>query len=206
MSKTQDDGGSPGRFIVGVLLGVATTAMYVKFDEKLPGFLQLGSKVNSAAIVTTAEADLFNPKAAHDVRRRALSVALSQQPDVILEIDQQLDGALLEEYLRREAVRRAKQKKQLMGTYDTALKQNAVRRRLEARWGTTDTESLKRAMLLGDVNDDAFLIAYLKQRFPKALPERITDLVLTVYDHEFRPNRVAANADAQTKQDAVSSR
>ena len=89
----------------------------------IPDVVQLPGKITEAAVVTTAEIDLYDPRAAPEVRRRALAVVMSQNPELFVEIDHKLGGRLMEETLRREAVRETKLLKHQMSAYDIRYRQ-----------------------------------------------------------------------------------
>jgi len=189
------------KFVGGMLLGMGFAYLYVRFDYSLPSVLQLGSKISSEAVVTTAEIDLYDPKAPPDVRHRALAVVISQKPELFVEIDEAIGNQFFEEILRRKAVRKAKLLKHRLRTYDIALERPALRRHQEKRFGVKDTKSLKHIMFINDIRNDEFLFAYLSRHFPGASGHQLADLVLNVYQNGLKgPNATAAadaNPDAQ---------
>lgn len=192
-----DDSPSIMRFLGGVGLGVVMTYVYVRYAWAMPEVAQLPGKITEAAVVTTAAMDLFSPEASEDVRRRAFSVVMSQKAEEFVEIDRELDSPLLEEVLRREAVRQTKLIKHQMPAYDVALEQPSLREALERKHGRTDdNEELKRRMLLSAIHEEEFAAWYIRTRFPHLTPDKTVDLVLGVYQNELRPVRqLAAEAE-----------
>ena len=55
------ESGSVGKFVAGMLAGVALTGLYVRFGYKLPGILGLGKKLSANAIVSTAVTPVTAP-------------------------------------------------------------------------------------------------------------------------------------------------
>ncbi|MEO2035142.1 MAG: hypothetical protein ABGZ35_23940 [Planctomycetaceae bacterium] len=195
MAMTPDAGDSPSimKFIGGVLFGVLTTFVYVRYAWTMPEVVQLPAMMTEAAIVTTAEMDLFHPNVSDEVRRRAFSVVMSQKADEFVAIDRELGSPLMEDVLRREAVRESKLLKHQMSAYQAAVDKPALRQALERKHGSTDDDQeLKRRMLLSAIHDDEFTSWYLRTRFPQLTQRQWVDLVLNVYQHELRPEtRVA---------------
>ncbi len=170
------------RFVGGVVLGAAMTFAWVRYSWQMPQVMQLPGKITEAAVVSTAQVDLFRPDASDDTRLRALAAVIGQQPYEFAKMDQELGGQIMEEVLRREAVRRARLLKQQFAAYDVALDQPALRRMLERKHGHTgDRTRLRRRMLAAEIRDDAFLSWYLTTRCAATrLPHQV-DLVLDVY-------------------------
>ena len=188
------------RFLGGVVLGVIMTFAYVRYAWAMPDVAKIPGKITEAAIVSTAEIDLFNPNSSDDVRRRALSVVMSQTPDRFVEIDRQLGDPLLEEVLRREAVRKSRRLKHRMSAFDMALDKPALRMAMERKHGRVeDDEELKRRMLLSAIDDDDFVSWYLRTRFPNLNPDARINLVLNVYENELRSDSRVAEARQSTR-------
>jgi len=193
MSQGADDSPSITRFMVGVLFGVFMTFAYTRYAWKMPEVVQLPAKITEAAISTTAAVDLFSPTAADDVRQRAFTVMMSQQADDFAAIDKELGSPLMEEVLRREAVRESKLLKHQMSAYQVALDQPALRKTLERKHGRTgDDEELKRRMLLSAIREEGFTNWYLQKRFPNLTPDETIDIVLNVYQNELRSRQHVA--------------
>ena len=180
------DSGSIGKFLVGMLAGVALTGLYVRFGYKLPGILGLGKKLSENAIVTTAEIDLYDHEQAEDVRKRALAVVIGQRPELFMELDASGGNRIYEEVLRRKAVREAKLLKGRLTAYDAALSKPALRRHFEKKHRVSGTETLKRSMLKSDLRDEDYLYGYLTRRFPDASLDQLADIVLGVYQNGLR--------------------
>lgn len=190
-----DDSPSIMKFVGGVLLGVLMTYVYVRYAWAMPEVAQLPGKITEAAVVTTAEMDLFSPTAADDVRLRAFSVVMSQKAEEYAQIDREMGSPLLEEVLRREAVREAKLLKHQMTAYDAAMVRPSLRQALERKHGrTADDEELKRRMLLAALRDEEFTCWYVETRFPQLTQGAWVDLILDVYRNELRPTEQLAEA------------
>lgn len=202
MSANTDDSPSVMRFIGGVFFGVVMTLGYVRYAWTMPDVAQLPGKITEAAVVTTAEIDLYDPRAAPEVRRRALAVVMSQNPELFVEIDHELGGRLMEETLRREALRETKLLKHQMSAYDIAIDKPALREALERKHGSTsDDEELKRRMLLSALRDEDFSCWYIRTRFPLLQPSDWVDLVLNVYENELRSSPTAERTEVAVESD-----
>lgn len=195
MSKSEDGGSGIWRFVGGMLFGVILTAGYVKYAFELPAIFTLGDKIAEATIVTTAEIDLYDLNKPMDVRMRALSVVLGQQPDKIIELDQQFNHLLLNELYRRKAERQAKHLKHTYDAYDKVFEHEALVKTYERKFRTTDPDALKQCMLLDQLTKEDFLNAYLRENYPDVTAEKTLQLILGVYQHNFQNagNSVQAN-------------
>lgn len=174
------------KFVFGLMVGVALSWAYVRFAFTLPGILGWTGKVSSEAIVITAEAQLYDPQATVDVRKRALAVIVGQKPNLFLEIDAALDNRFYEEALRRKAVRKAQLIRSETSGYDVALSKLALRAHLERKHSAQDADTLKRQMLIARIRDDEFLNGYLTRRFPDLNSDQLAATVLGVYQNELR--------------------
>ena len=188
------------RFLGGVLLGVIMTFVYVRYSWAMPDVVKIPGKITEAAIVTTAAMDLFSPQASDEVRQRAFSVVMSQQAVEFVAIDAELGSPLLEEILRREAVRETKLLKHQISAYDAVMDKPALRKAMERKHGATDDdEELKRRMLLSAIDDEEFASWYIRTHFPHLTPNDRIDLVLNVYENELRSNSQIASEIQQSR-------
>ena len=201
MSQTDDGGSGIWRFIGGMLFGVILTAGYVKYAFELPAIFTLGDKIAEATIVTTAEVDLYDLNKPMDVRLRALSVVLGQQPEKIIELDQQFDHLLMNELYRRKAERQAKHLKHTYDAYDKVFEHEALLQTYERKFGTREPQALKQYMLLELLTEEEFLNAYLQKNYPESTSEQSVQRILTIYQHQF--NDAAGDNNAATKQIAI---
>ena len=179
------------KYVGAVVFGIAITYAYVHFGYEPPPALQIAGKAKSEAIVATAEFDLYSPVADDNMRQRAMAVVLGQQPELLIELNQELDNQILFELLRRKALRKAKQLKQEMSAYDKALDQPALRARLEAKYNVADTHRLKHSMMLAAIKDTPFLYWYLKNQFPVSTEDGFVEIVMASYQNEMRRPKMA---------------
>ncbi len=77
MSANTDESPSVMRFIGGVFFGVVMTLGYVRYGWTMPDFVRLPGKITEAAVVTTAQIDLYSRQGVPEFRRRALAVVMS---------------------------------------------------------------------------------------------------------------------------------
>lgn len=179
------------KYFGAVVFGITITYAYVHFGYQPPVAFQLAGKATSEAIVTTAEVDLYNPSAEDSIRQRAMAVVLGQQPELLIELNQELDNQILFELLRRKALRKAKVLKQEMSAYEKALSHPALRARLETKYNVTDTVSLKRSMMLAAIKDAPFLYWYLNRQFPNSTENGFVEIVMASYKNEMRRSTIA---------------
>ncbi|QDT63536.1 hypothetical protein [Calycomorphotria hydatis] len=185
MAANDSDGFSWMQFFLGLAVGVGLTFGYVRYGWELPAILQLPGKVGDAAVLTTADMDLYDFDQSLEVRQRALAVVLGRQPDLLMELDEQFEHQMLNELLRRKALRKAQILKQKFDAYDKGLEQPKIRQILERKYREQDTLALKQRMLHADIRDDEFLWRYLEEKFPEQGYEERLETVLTVYQHRF---------------------
>ncbi|MFK7819768.1 MAG: hypothetical protein AB8G99_13695 [Planctomycetaceae bacterium] len=181
-----------GKLILGVLIGVGITYAYVRFGYKPPAVVQLAANVTDKAVSATATETLYSPSATVQERTRALAVYLGKEPEELIDINQSLNGRIMNEALRRKALKQAKVLKQQFSAYDVALKQSSLRRRLEQKYGETNKNVLKRRMLADAIREEEFLCWYLKNTTLELTDESLVNVVLRSYQNELRPSRIAA--------------
>lgn len=180
-----------GKLIVGVLIGMGLSYAYVRFGYKPPAVVQIAENVTDSAIASTATMTLYSPSVTDAERRRALALYLSKEPETLIDIDRAMNGAVMQEVLRRKALRQAKVMKHQMSAYDVALQKPAIRRSLERKHGATDLHELKHRMLAAAIKREEFLYWYLKQVCLSQADQNLVNVVLGAYQNELRPGRIA---------------
>jgi hypothetical protein len=189
-----DGGSSYWKFVVGVAVGVLLTSAYIKSAFELPAFLRAGEEITATAVKVTATETLYDPDASRKQRRRALAVYLAHEHKTFLEIDEQLNDAVLEAVLHRKALVSAEQLRLSFGGYDQMLAQPRLRERAVQRHGRGTDEELKHRILLQDLREDEFLWWYLSRRYPDATPSQRADLILNLPEHRLRAPDAATRA------------
>lgn len=185
------------RFLIGVGVGIAITWGYVRFGFELPGIADLPGQVMSGAISMTADADLENWELPLEARQRAAAVVFAQNPDRLIEIDNALDHAVLNELWRKKAVRRAQILNSTCTGYDKVLAQPALRDRHERKFNTADPDFIKARLLAQDIRDDGFLQGYLVRFWPDDSPAERAARVQSVAEHQLRPQPAQRVADSE---------
>ena len=94
-----------GKFLVGLVVGVVATFVYIRFGVELPGAAGVGQRITTEAIVKTAEFEFHNTANDPIVRRRALAVILANRPDEFLQIDAEIGNQFFDAYLRQSKVK-----------------------------------------------------------------------------------------------------
>lgn len=188
------DTGSLTKFILGVGVGVALVSAYVRFGYKPPAVLQIADTVTSEAAVAAAELSLYSPDADPDARRRALAVVLGKKPELVVQVNEELNDRILADVLRRRAMRRATQLRLQSAGYEKALAQPALRERLETRYGATEPAALKRRMLATAIRKDKFLTWYLRNYTAERSDENFANVVLQSDQTQLQPERIGNRA------------
>lgn len=187
----QEESSSFQKFVVGLTIGVAVSYAYVRLGYKPPAIVQMAESVTSEAVIVAAETSLYSPTAGDVERKRAMAVVLSEQPELLIEINNELGDAVLTELLRRKALRKAKILKQQASSYDVALSKPALRKRLVQRYGNAEDAILKQRILAAAIRDDVFLVWYLRQHTPAETDQHFVDVVMDSYKNELRIDRLA---------------
>ncbi len=197
MTSSDSDVFSLGKFLGGLAVGVVLTYAYTRYRWEMPAVVQLPATVTSSVISATADSDLYNWDLPFEVRQRAAAIILGQNPDRFVELDNATDHVLMYEMQRQRAVRLAMIAKQKFSAYQVALDKPALRERLERKYGTTESEQLKRQMLADDIAGDAILTGYLRDRFPDVSRDKRVDLILNVGQNGLipPPRQVATEVD-----------
>ena len=186
-------GPSIGRFLVGLLVGVATTGGFVKWGWEKPAIMETPELFAASVMAATASTDLYDLSQPLDVRLRALQVVAGQRPDEIVKLDRdELGYALLDAFYRRKARANARRLRLQWTAFDVGLKQPNLRDGLERQYGVSDDLALKRAMLWRAFTEDDFLSRYVASQHGSVTPETL----LPVLEEASRRPQVAAASNA----------
>ena len=129
-------GPSVGRFLAGLLVGVATTGGFVKWGREKPTIMETPELLAASVIAATASTDLYDLSQPLDVRLRALLVIAGQRPDEIVTLDrEELGHAPLDASYRRNARTNARRLRLQWTVFDAGLKQPNLRGVLERQDG-----------------------------------------------------------------------
>lgn len=150
------------KFILGVVFGAVMSFVYVNYNVELPGYLQLPEMLRGNLISTTTEATLYDLDADEAARQRALEVYFDNRARDAAKVDAAFGFPFLAALHRERASRMARQLAMAWGAFDEALAKDALRQTLEAKYGTRDTDALKRAMLMDALARKPFLKRWLE--------------------------------------------
>ena len=150
-----------GKFILGALFGMAMSYAYVWYDVRLPDWVELPDLVKRNLATAVVDDRLYDLEASSSQRRRALEVYFTNQGPRAAKLDAQLGHPFLEAIRKKRVHREARITRGLWSAYDKALAKPNIRARLEEKYGTTDSQTLKRRMLLAAVREKTFLNAWI---------------------------------------------
>lgn len=153
------------KFVLGVVFGAGLAVGYVRYNVELPEYLQLTDKLRGNLVSTATEFELYDLDKDIATRRRALEILFANRADFAVDVDAEFGHPFMKSLYRRQAIRDARILRGQWTAFDTALAQPALRERFEQRYGTKDTEVLKRRMLAAALQKDyPFLKAWLEKK------------------------------------------
>lgn len=145
------------RFLVGMLVGIAIAFGYVRYDIALPDWLALPDRLKGNLISTAAEVDLYDLERDAATRSRALETYFAHRAIDAARVDAESGHPFLNALYRKRAVREARTLTGEWSAYELALAKPELRRVLEKRYATTESELLKKRMLAGSLEKQTFL-------------------------------------------------
>ena len=165
--SSSDDGW--GKFFVGLFFGGAMTWFSLKTGYKPPVILELPQKVAALPHQLLASTVLEDANSTVQQRQRAIATLLKHDDDLFTRIDTALDHQFTDAILSEKIDRRLLRAKLYRSSFDKVLvgeKYLALRRGLERKYGTTDTDQLRQRMLAERLEDDSLLLESLKSQYP----------------------------------------
>ncbi|MGD9785884.1 MAG: hypothetical protein AB7E80_09050 [Hyphomicrobiaceae bacterium] len=149
------------KFVLGIVVGALLSIAYVHFGLAPPKVVELPSRLAGNVVSTATESVLYDLDADAAARRRALEVYFANRAPDAAAADAEAGHPLLTALHRERARREARQLLQTPAAFDEALAKPALREALERKHGTTDTGTLKKAMLMEALERKPFLKAWL---------------------------------------------
>ncbi len=166
------------KFLAGMIAGTVLAILYVLFNVQLPEFLQLPGLVRGGVISTTTEAQLYDLGEDDAARLRALEVYFDNRAGDAAELDASAGHPFLTTLHRARATREARQLSAQWEAFDQALAQPALRQTLEAKHQTSDTTTLKQAMLWEALAETPFLKQWLTNTYGPQSPQTLYTTLL----------------------------
>jgi hypothetical protein len=171
------------KFLIGTAVGALLSFVFVRFGIEPPAVTKLPERLKGNLVATAVESDLYDLGAQAAVHERALKVYFANRAGDAAKLDAAAGHPFLAALHRARAAREARQLTGLWQAYDAALSQPALRATLETKHGTTETDALKRAMLLDALEQKPFLKAWLSREHSAAttadIRERLTEAAKT---------------------------
>jgi hypothetical protein len=168
------------KFLTGLASGVSLAVIFVHHDLALPAIFDLPEKVKKNVVSAAVEGDLYDLAQDEAVRGRALAIYFKNRAGDAVKIDAAAGHPFLNALYRARAAREARQLSAQWTAYDKVLAEPALRARLEAKYGVSDEEALKRAMLWQAFEGKAFLKAWVEQREAGVSAATLRDLLSEV--------------------------
>lgn len=151
------------KFFTGTAMGALLAFVFVRFGLEPPAITKLPEKLKANLVTTAVEADLYDLNAADDVHERALKIYFDNRASDAAKLDAAAGHPFLTALHRERARREAAKLIAAWDAYDDVLAQPALRATLERKYGASDDDALKRAMLMDALGKEAFLKAWLER-------------------------------------------
>lgn len=167
-----------GRFLLGLVIGVALSFGYVRWGVALPDYLNLAERLRGNIVSTAIEEDLYDLGQPIEMRRRALEVFFESRAKFAVEADAEYGHPFLEALYRKRATHEARLLRGQWDAFDAVLDQPALRSALEKKHGATDDLAIKRAMLFAAYQEKPFLVRWVSEQRPEnPTPETLLPLI-----------------------------
>jgi hypothetical protein len=151
------------KFLLGTATGALLAFVFVRFDLEPPAILDVPEKVKKSVVATVIEGDLYDLARDDETRTRALEVYFKTRAGDAAKLDARAGHPFLNALYRERARRDAGVLLAEWTAFDAALAQPALRKKLETKHDTTETDPLKQAMLLEALAQRPFLKSWLNQ-------------------------------------------
>ncbi len=166
------------KFFTGTALGALLAFVFVRFGLEPPAIVKLPEKLKANLVTTAVEADLYDLNAADDVQERALKIYFDNRASDAAKLDAKAGHPFLTALHRERAQREARKLMAAWSAYDEVLAQPALRATLERKYGATEDNALKRAMLMDALGKEAFLKAWLERGRGEATVENVREVLV----------------------------
>lgn len=165
------------KFLLGTATGAVLAFVFVRYDLALPAIFDLPEKVKKNVVSTVVEGDLYDFARDEASRARALEVYFKNRAGDAVKVDAAAGHPFLGALYRARAAREARALAGQWTAYDAALAKPALRATLEGKYGVSDRDELKRAMLWRALDRKTFLKAWLERRHATVTAENLLDLL-----------------------------
>jgi hypothetical protein len=165
------------KFLLGTATGAVLAFAFVRYDFELPAILDLPEKVKKNVVSTVVEGDLYDLARDEATRGRALEIYFKNRAGDAVKVDAAAGHPFLGALYRARAIREARTLAGQWTAYDAALAKPALRATLEKKYGVSDRDELKRAMLWRALDRKPFLKAWLDRHHTSVTAENLLDLL-----------------------------
>jgi hypothetical protein len=165
------------KFLMGTAIGALLAFAFVRFNIEPPAVLKLPEKLRGNLVSTAVESELYDLTSDAATRVRALKVYFANRAQDAAKLDAASGHPFLSALHRERASREARQLENLWQAYEAVLSKAALRASLEKKYGVTETENLKRAMLFEAFNAKPFLKTWMRLHVDPATKDNLRDLL-----------------------------
>lgn len=158
-----------GRFLLGLLMGIALSFSYVRWGIALPDFLTLPDRLRGNIVSTAVEEDLYDLDQPIEIRRRALEVFFESRAKFAVEVDAEYGHPLLNTLYRKRATHEARLLRGQWDDFSKALDKPMLRSMLEKKHGVSDEIALRQAMLFSAYQEKTFLVRWISAQGGKTV-------------------------------------
>lgn len=163
--------GSALKTILGVILGIALSFVYLKYGWTPPAFLQIMGMMKSIPETTMADSILSDPDSSYEQRQRAVIALIKNDDEFYKEIDEEIG------FTKRVIDKRIKRKllilKELVLTLESA-KKRGIARGLDIYYSNHTRNTVAK-----EIKKDKLLFHYFRERFPKSSAEEMAEAFLS---------------------------
>lgn len=165
------------KFFVGTALGAILSFVFVRFGLEPPAITKLPEKLKANLVTTAVEADLYDLNAAAGVHERALKIYFDNRAGSAAKLDADAGHPFLAALHRDRATREARKLNAAWSAYDQLLAKATLRAALERKYGASEDEALKQAMLMDALAKQPFLKAWLERAHDEVTPANLRALL-----------------------------
>ncbi len=168
------------KFLGGTLFGLVLSVAYVWYGIALPDWMELPGLFQrsvTAAAIDDVVIDLDTPEA---TRRRALEVYFANQAKRAAELEAELGFPLTRAMQFRRVKREAQILRAQWSALDVALGKPALLQALQAKHQTTDSDTLKRRMLMAALAEKVLLKKWLERHSRQATEQNVIEVITNI--------------------------
>ncbi|MBI1210041.1 MAG: hypothetical protein GC190_01140 [Alphaproteobacteria bacterium] len=165
------------KYLTGTALGAAMAFAFAAFNVEPPPILKAPARLKANIVATAVEGQLYDLDGDLAARERALEVYLKNRARDAVKLDGEAGHPFLTLLVRARARHEALELLAGWSAYDKVLAQPALRATLEHKYGSEDSDELKRVMLLEALDRKPLLKSWLAKTTVAATAENLRGLL-----------------------------